>query len=268
MKKAAFDHPYFDVRAHSLTEREAERLLNASTILSGREALQLINDAANDGAVLPENFLTPQREPRSAPAIPAKRLRIAGAVLAVCLALTAFFALTRVGVTAADAIGQFVVRLFDSSLRSQNDLLPSGTEPIDFSQLPQEFDSLQAVAYATGRDLVYPSNGDEQTALTVRVIETNTLRVRTVYMQSSGSSYSVTQRLSNDDTYWGGYTSSTNENMDPVETKLGATAYLCRMEDGTLQIDAFGNGYDITIASVDLTEDELWAITDSLAVIP
>jgi len=40
MKRVAFDHPFFDRKAHILTEREAERILRKHIISEGSEVIK------------------------------------------------------------------------------------------------------------------------------------------------------------------------------------------------------------------------------------
>ena len=256
MRRLAATHPFLCRKHGLLALREVKALLKGREIPDGSEVLRrarielgMAEPAANSVAL--------RRQTRfSGPWLPA-RLRRRAIGLAVVLAMLGFFTLTKPGIALAKNIQDIIVRILDGTLLVHNDGAQSGwLIPIDFSALPADLESPEAVAQATGRQILVPDEGDELLWFDAHVVEETALVVRSAYVRSDGKQYTMAQTLHNDQSLWG-TGNSTVGGVRTVELGIGVTAYLSAMEDGTAYAEAFGAGYSVNLSSSELSADEL-----------
>lgn len=163
----------------------------------------------------------------------------------------------------AKGLYNVIVSVFDGSLLSRNEGTTGYVKPIDFAALPAEFESLEAVAKATGRQVVIPGGSDDVLlSFSVHMVGNETLVIRSKYWREDGKQYTISQSLCNDATFWGRYYSAA-DNVVILESGIGIVAYLATMDDNTIYAEAFGEGYNLNISSPTLELDDLQDIIPS-----
>ncbi len=184
--------------------------------------------------------------------------------MSVLLIVFGLFTMTEVGTAFAKGIYNVIVSVFDGSLLSRNEDAEGYVKTIDFAALPAEFESLEAVAEATGRQIVIPGSSDDVLlSFSVHIVGDDTLVIRSKYIRTDGKKYAVVQSLYNDSAFWGGYYNAADD-VTTMESGIGITTYLSIMEDGTIYAEAFGVGYDINVSSIELPLDDLQEIIGNL----
>lgn len=269
MKRVAFDHPYFDVKAHHISEHEADRIMRKHQVRNVKEVLRL----ARIECGIPEPIrnkdshapsVERQRNKRFAAAFPFRRAII---TLVVVLAVACFLALTKPGIALAQEIYEVIVRVFNGTLLVRNKM-PDEISSIDFSMLPTEYSSLEDVAQTTGRAMIVPSKNDgELSELFVDIMGNEMMMVSTKYISEDGKSFRVAQTLHNDNSLWSGAVSTTDDVLEPLELQLGMTVYFGQMADGTIFAEAHGAGYDLDVFSTDLSIEELREIIERIQIV-
>lgn len=183
--------------------------------------------------------------------------------LSVLLIVFGFFTMTEAGAALAKGLYNVVVSVFDGSLLSRNEGTTGYVKPIDFAALPAEFESLEAVAKATGRQVVIPGGSDDVLlSFSVHMVSKEMLVIKSKYIVDE-KKYTIVQTLYNDLTLWGGYYNAA-DNVITMESGIGITTYLSIMEDETVYAEAFGAGYDINVSSTELPLDDLQEIIGNL----
>lgn len=128
---------------------------------------------------------------------------------------------------------------------------------IDFAALPAEFESLEAVAEATGRQVIIPGGSDStMLSFTAHMIGQEMLVVKSQYAVD-GKEYAIVQSIYNDSTFWSGANSTTEDSINTIELAIGIKAYLSTTEDGTVYAEAFDMGHDLNVSSTMLSLEEL-----------
>lgn len=177
--------------------------------------------------------------------------------LSVLLIVFGLFTMTEAGTAFAKGIYNVIVSVFDGSLLSRNEDAEGYVKPIDFTTLPAEFESLEAVAEATGRQIVIPGSSDStMLSFTAHMIGQKMLVVKSQYIVD-GKEYAIVQSLYNDSALWSGANSTTGDSINTIELTIGIKAYLSTMEDGTVYAEAFDTGHDLNISSTMLSVEEL-----------
>lgn len=183
--------------------------------------------------------------------------------LSVLLIVFGFFTMTEAGAALAKGLYNVIISVFDGSLLSRNDGTTGYVKPIDFAALPAEFESLEAVAEATGRQVVIPGGSDDVLlSFSVHMVSKEMLVIKSEYIVDE-KKYTIVQTLYNDLTLWGGYYNAA-DNVITMESGIGITTYLSIMEDETVYAEAFGAGYDINVSSTELPLDDLQEIIGNL----
>lgn len=140
--------------------REAKALLQGKQIPDGHEVVRRARIEL--GMPEPVSGVPPEKTTRSyARGSSSSSLRRGVVYLPALLIVFGFFTMTKAGAAFVKDIYNVIVSVFDGSLLSRNESAPDHVKPIDFAMLPTEFESLEAVAAATGRQIVIPGDRDD-----------------------------------------------------------------------------------------------------------
>ena len=143
LTSAAFDHPFYDRKAHMLSEREAEKLLASRDLPDGKAVIMKIcRELEIDIPAVPYDT----KPPFAAHGAGAKRIRWIAAAAAIVL-LICFFTMTKPGIALAKEISSVIVEWFTGHFTAHNPE-PVDAAPIDFSTLPDEYEDIRALAKA------------------------------------------------------------------------------------------------------------------------
>ncbi len=264
MKRLAAAHPFFHRKNGLLSMREAKTLLREKEIPDGQEVVRRARIEL--GIPEPVSSATISSGKTLFSTVSRGRyfvLRRGLICLSVLLIVFGLFTMTEAGTAFAKGIYNVIVSVFDGSLLSRNEDAEGYVKPIDFAALPAEFESLEAVAEATGRQIVIPGSSDStMLSFTAHVIGQKMLVVKSQYIVD-GKEYAVVQSLYNDSAFWGGYYNAADD-VITMESGIGITTYLSIMEDETIYAEAFGVGYDINVSSIELPLDDLQEIIGNL----
>ena len=263
-KRLAAAHPFFHRKNGLLSMSEAKALLQGREIPDGHEVLRQarielgIPEPVSGAATSPgKTFCNTVIRGHSF------SLRKGLVCLSVLLIVFGFFTMTEAGAALAKGLYNVVVSVFDGSLLSRNEGTTGYVKPIDFAALPAEFESLEAVAKATGRQVVIPGGSDDVLlSFSVHMVSKEMLVIKSKYIVDE-KKYTIVQTLYNDLTLWGGYYNAA-DNVITMESGIGITTYLSIMEDETIYAEAFGVGYDINVSSIELPLDDLQEIIGNL----
>lgn len=263
-KRLAAAHPFFHRKNGLLSMREAKTLLREKEIPDGQEVVRRARIEL--GIPEPVSSATISSGKTLFSTVSRGRyfvLRRGLICLSVLLIVFGLFTMTEAGTAFAKGIYNVIVSVFDGSLLSRNEDAEGYVKPIDFAALPAEFESLEAVAEATGRQIVIPGSSDStMLSFTAHVIGQKMLVVKSQYIVD-GKEYAVVQSLYNDSAFWGGYYNAADD-VITMESGIGITTYLSIMEDETIYAEAFGVGYDINVSSIELPLDDLQEIIGNL----
>ena len=263
-KRLAAAHPFFHRKNGLLSMREAKTLLREKEIPDGQEVVR----RARIELGIPEPVSSAATSPGKTFCNTVIRghsfsLRRGLVCLSVLLIVFGFFTMTEAGAALAKGLYNVVVSVFDGSLLSRNEGTTGYVKPIDFAALPAEFESLEAVAKATGRQVVIPGGSDDVLlSFSVHMVSKEMLVIKSKYIVDE-KKYTIVQTLYNDLTLWGGYYNAA-DNVITMESGIGITTYLSIMEDETVYAEAFGAGYDINVSSTELPLDDLQEIIGNL----
>lgn len=264
MKRLAAAHPFFHRKNGLLSMREAKTLLREKEIPDGQEVVRRARIEL--GIPEPVSSATISSGKTLFSTVSRGRyfvLRRGLICLSVLLIVFGLFTMTEAGTAFAKGIYNVIVSVFDGSLLSRNEDAEGYVKPIDFTALPAEFESLEAVAEATGRQIVIPGSSDStMLSFTAHVIGQKMLVVKSQYIVD-GKEYAIVQSLYNDSAFWGGYYNAADD-VITMESGIGITTYLSIMEDETIYAEAFGVGYDINVSSIELPLDDLQEIIGNL----
>lgn len=264
MKRLAAAHPFFHRKNGLLSMREAKTLLREKEIPDGQEVVRRARIEL--GIPEPVSSATISSGKTLFSTVSRGRyfvLRRGLICLSVLLIVFGLFTMTEAGTAFAKGIYNVIVSVFDGSLLSRNEDTEGYVKPIDFAALPAEFESLEAVAEATGRQIVIPGSSDStMLSFTAHVIGQKMLVVKSQYIVD-GKEYAIVQSLYNDSAFWGGYYNAADD-VITMESGIGITTYLSIMEDETIYAEAFGVGYDINVSSIELPLDDLQEIIGNL----
>lgn len=267
MKKLAAAHPFFSRKGGLLSRRKAKALLHGREIPDGHEVVRQARMEL--GMPEPVSCATPEKTTRSyARGSSPSSLRRGVVYLPALLIVFGFFTMTKAGAAFVKDIYNVIVSVFDGSLLSRNESVPDQVKPIDFAALPTEFENLEAVAEATGRQIVIPGDSDDVLlSFSVHMVGNETLVIRSKYTRTDGKQYAVVQSLYNDSALWSGANSTTEDSINAIELAIGIKTYLSTMEDGTVYAEAFDIGYDLNISSTMLSFEELKEVVLNLKYI-
>lgn len=263
-KRLAAAHPFFQRKNGLLSMREAKARLQGREIPDGHEVLRQarvelgIPEPVSGAATSPgKTFCNTVIRGHSF------SLRRGLVCLSVLLIVFGFFTMTEAGAALAKGLYNVIISVFDGSLLSRNEGTTGYVKPIDFAALPAEFESLEAVAKATGRQVVIPGGSDDVLlSFSVHMVSKEMLVIKSKYIVDE-KKYTIVQTLYNDLTLWGGYYNAA-DNVITMESGIGITTYLSIMEDETVYAEAFGAGYDINVSSTELPLDDLQEIIGNL----
>ena len=257
-KRLAAAHPFFHRKNGLLSMREAKTLLREKEIPDGQEVVRRARIEL--GIPEPVSSATISSGKTLFSTVSRGRyfvLRRGLICLSVLLIVFGLFTMTEAGTAFAKGIYNVIVSVFDGSLLSRNEDAEGYVKPIDFAALPAEFESLEAVAEATGRQIVMPGSSDStMLSFTAHVIGQKMLVVKSQYIVD-GKEYAVVQSFYNDSALWSGANSTTEDSINTIELAIGIKAYLSTMEDGTVYAEAFDTGHDLNISSTMLSIEEL-----------
>ena len=258
-KRLAAAHPFFHRKNGLLSMSEAKARLQGREIPDGHEVLRQAR--VELGIPEPVSNVTISSEKTLFSTVSRGRsfaLRRGLVCLSVLLIVFGFFTMTEAGAALAKGLYNVVVSVFDGSLLSRNEGTTGYVKPIDFAALPAEFESLEAVAKATGRQVVIPGGSDDVLlSFSVHMVGNETLVTRSKYCREDGKQYTISQSLYNDSVLWSRANSTTEDSIDTIELAIGIKAYLSTMEDGTVYAVAFDTGHDINVSSTMLSLEEL-----------
>lgn len=262
MKRVAFDHPYFDIKAHALTEREAERILRKHDIPDGFEVLKKARVECN----LPDSTSQTQKGVETRHKTINPRIYRGLVALAAILILVSFFMFTKVGTALAHAAYEIIVQILNGTLMSRNSKIPDEVDPIDFSSMPFEFTSLEDVVQATGRPVLFPGGESTLVGFSTVVLGSEMIVVNSTYISSDGKQYTFVQTIHNDDSLWSGAIDLSGE-LETIVLPVGITVYIGQMEDGAVFAQAYSPGFDLNISSIDLTLQEMRDLIEEMQLI-
>ena len=258
-KRLAAAHPFFHRTNGLLSMREAKTLLREKEIPDGQEVVRRARIEL--GIPEPVSSATISSGKTLFSTVSRGRyfvLRRGLICLSVLLIVFGLFTMTEAGTAFAKGIYNVIVSVFDGSLLSRNEDAEGYVKPIDFAALPAEFESLEAVAEATGRQVVIPGGSDDVLlSFSVHMVGNETLVTRSKYCREDGKQYTISQSLYNDSVLWSRANSTTEDSIDTIELAIGIKAYLSTMEDGTVYAVAFDTGHDINVSSTMLSLEEL-----------
>lgn len=258
MKRLAAAHPFFHRKNGLLSMREAKTLLREKEIPDGQEVVRRARIEL--GMPEPVSSATISSGKTLFSTVSRGRyfvLRRGLICLSVLLIVFGLFTMTEAGTAFAKGIYNVIVSVFDGSLLSRNEDAEGYVKPIDFEALPAEFESPEAVADATGRQIVIPGSSDStMLSFTAHVIGQKMLVVKSQYTVD-GKEYAIVQSLYNDSAFWSGANSTTEDDINTIELAIGIKAYLSTMEDGTVYAEAFEMGYDLNVSSIMLSVEGL-----------
>ena len=258
-KRLAAAHPFFHRKNGLLSMREAKALLRGREIRDGHAVLRQarielgIPEPVSGAATSPgKTFCNTVIRGHSF------SLRKGLVCLSVLLIVFGFFTMTEAGAALAKGLYNVIISVFDGSLLSRNEGTTGYVKPIDFAALPAEFESLEAVAEATGRQVVIPVGSDDVLlSFSVHMVGNEALVTRSKYCREDGKQYTISQSLYNDSVLWSRANSTTEDSIDTIALAIGIKAYLSTMEDGTVYAVAFDTGHDINVISTMLSLEEL-----------
>ena len=258
-KRLAAAHPFFHRKNGLLSMSEAKARLQGREIPDGHEVLRQAR--VELGIPEPVSNVTISSEKTLFSTVSRGRsfaLRRGLVCLSVLLIVFGFFTMTEAGAALAKGLYNVIISVFDGSLLSRNEGTTGYVKPIDFAALPAEFESLEAVAEATGRQVVIPGGSDDVLlSFSVHMVGNETLVTRSKYCREDGKQYTISQSLYNDTVLWSRANSTTEDSIDTIELAIGIKAYLSTMEDGTVYAVAFDTGHDINVSSTMLSLEEL-----------
>ena len=258
-KRLAAAHPFFQRKNGLLSMSEAKARLQGREIPDGHEVLRQAR--VELGIPEPVSNVTISSEKTLFSTVSRGRsfaLRRGLVCLSVLLIVFGFFTMTEAGAALAKGLYNVIISVFDGSLLSRNEGTTGYVKPIDFAALPAEFESLEAVAEATGRQVVIPGGSDDVLlSFSVHMVGNETLVTRSKYCREDGKQYTISQSLYNDSVLWSRANSTTEDSIDTIELAIGIKAYLSTMEDGTVYAVAFDTGHDINVSSTMLSLEEL-----------
>lgn len=258
-KRLAAVHPFFHRKNGLLSMSEAKARLQGREIPDGHEVLRQAR--VELGIPEPVSNVTISSEKTLFSTVSRGRsfaLRRGLVCLSVLLIVFGFFTMTEAGAALAKGLYNVIISVFDGSLLSRNEGTTGYVKPIDFAALPAEFESLEAVAEATGRQVVIPGGSDDVLlSFSVHMVGNETLVTRSKYCREDGKQYTISQSLYNDSVLWSRANSTTGDSIDTIELAIGIKAYLSTMEDGTVYAVAFDTGHDINVSSTMLSLEEL-----------
>lgn len=264
-KRLAAAHPFFHRKNGLLSMSEAKARLQGREIPDGHEVLRQAR--VELGIPEPVSNVTISSEKTLFSTVSRGRsfaLRRGLVCLSVLLIVFGFFTMTEAGAALAKGLYNVIISVFDGSLLSRNEGTTGYVKPIDFAALPAEFESLEAVAEATGRQIVIPGSSDDVLlSFSVHIIGDDALVIGSKYARIDGKKYAVVQSLYNDSAFWGGYYNAADD-VITMESGIGITTYLSIIEDETIYAEAFGVGYDINVSSIELPLDDLQEIIGNL----
>lgn len=258
-KRLAAAHPFFHRKNGLLSMREAKARLQGREIPDGHAVLRQarielgIPEPVSGAATSPgKTFCNTVIRGHSF------SLRRGLVCLSVLLIVFGFFTMTEAGAALAKGLYNVIISVFDGSLLSRNEGTTGYVKPIDFAALPAEFESLEAVAEATGRQVVIPVGSDDVLlSFSVHMVGNEALVTRSKYCREDGKQYTISQSLYNDSVLWSRANSTTEDSIDTIALAIGIKAYLSTMEDGTVYAVAFDTGHDINVISTMLSLEEL-----------
>lgn len=198
---------------------------------------------------------------RGTPAVPhlgrtARRLLLAAAL---ALAMALFMACTPVGRAMAADIYRVFVEVRDGALRAYGKVSPDEVEPVDFTNLPSEFESIEQLAEVVVHPIAVPGNDADLISMATYVSSSNGMVVRCKYAQKNGNSFTLKQSLYGPSVSWGSVASTVGE-IRTLELDIGITAYVSTMDDGTVYGEAAGADYRIHVSSSSMSLDDMEAL--------
>lgn len=260
LTSAAFDHPFYDRKAHRLSEREAEKLLASRDLPDGKAVIMKICRELEIDIPAVDHGAKPSFTAHGAGA---KRARWIAAAAAIVL-LICFFTMTKPGIALAKEISSVIVEWFTGHFTAHNPA-PVDAAPIDFSTLPDEYEDIRALAKATGRTLVELKDPDyvlEEFQVVAMVDQSLIVRLK---YRGDAKAVVLSQKLFNSDISWG--ISLNLEIAEGSESSLGLPFYVGTTEDNTVVATMQQDGYEINLKSKNLSEEEMKEILVSLVYV-
>lgn len=257
LKSAAFDHPFYDKKAHRLSEQEAERMIRSQDLPDGKTVIAEICRKLE--IEMPADS-TEERKELINPVVCMRGRRWIAAA-AIALLLLCFFTLTKPGIAIAKELSSVIVEWITDQFGARN-AEPENVAPIDFSTLPAEFEDIHAVARATGRtltELCAPNYALAEMVAMVR--EPNSITVRMKYRDGE-KQVMLTQQLYNSDISWG--ESINMKKAEEIESSIGKLFLVGITTDDTVAAMAYENGYVINLQSNSLSAVEIEGLLASL----
>ena len=270
IKKLLQEHPYLIDSAFVRSRSEAilfanendvtiedfiERARNSSSLPTSSwdvftEAIARKHDRKlqKNEVLKPDIISTHNTMPRS--------LRRAVAVLIAIVILTGFFTMTKPGIAMAQAVYRIVVVLLNGQLIAQQNMPPDDISPIDFENIPKQFESLEQAARLIGRPVASIEYEDAVLVdISTNLADGIMVMLKTQYQINDSVLY-LTQVFYDGVTSWGSVVGT-----DAIEliTELqdGNVMYIGYMHDGTVYGNAYSKSYNISVTSNDIDARKL-----------
>ena len=256
-RRLAASHPFFRRPKGLLSRREAKRLLGDDAIFDGQAVIQQVRLELG----IPVSTATEPPRLGKSGFPPLWRKAVIG--LVILLLVVGFFTMTDAGVAFAKNIYRVIVWVTDGLLLAQGDSALDDAASMDYSSLPAEFESLEAVAAATGREIVIPGGEDVLTSFTVHTPCEDIVVIRSEYSRENGDQYIISQTLYYGGTLWGSAINTTGS-ISALESGVGAMAYLSTMDDGMVYAEIYADSCSLNISSVTMKLDDLKGIVSEL----
>jgi hypothetical protein len=210
------------------------------------------------GAIKPSIFSHIASMPRA--------LRRAVAVLIILAFLTVFFTLTKPGVALAQAAYEIIVKLFDGKLTAQQSEQPDNLLPIDFENIPEQFESLEQAVKVIGRPVASIEYSDAAViSISAYSIDDLMVTLRTQYQIKENILY-LTQVFYEDSSSWGSAVSTENIELE-TELQDGNVMYIGYMDDGTIYGEAYSESYNVSVTCMGMDINELLDIVTEMRFI-
>jgi hypothetical protein len=190
-------------------------------------------------------------------------LRRAVVVLITLALLTGFFTLTEPGVALAQAAYKIIVRLLDGKLTAQQDQYPDNLPPIDFENIPEQFESHEQAAKVIGRPVASIESEDAVlVSIDVQSVEGSVVTLWTQYQVKEYTVF-LKQLFYVNMLSWSSGVSTDHIECEK-ELQDGNIMYIGYMNDGTVFGNTYSESYNISVTSKGMDANKLLDIISEM----
>ena len=240
----ALDHPYFDTHAPLLTKKEIAAIVKEGSRKSGYQVI------AEVMAELGITYVPAKHKKRSfreaiqdVSFVPSfRRLVILGTL---CVLLVLFMTLTAPGRAFAEEMYSIIIDFIDGTLGMRNSLPSTDSDYLNFSLIPDDVESPQAL----GSVLNYPIVASDNTRISFKYeqIGADVLVIRSTYLSSDGKKCTLVQEIHGKDGLW----SSNNEakkGYQNIDSVCGLELYAGMASDESTFVVGYSESFFIQIS--------------------